>query len=81
MPNSTELYDQLCDHVRKTALLTSTSALLEWDQQTKLPSAGGAYRSEQLTFLAGEIHRRRTSTSIGDLIGQLAQSILAADPT
>ena len=81
MPDTTALYDQLCDHVRKTALLTSTSALLEWDQHTKLPSAGVAYRSEQLAFLAGEIHRRRTSTSIGDLIGQLAQSDLAADPT
>lgn len=81
MPDINALYDQLCDHVRKTALLTSTSALLEWDQHTKLPSAGGAYRSEQLTFLAGEIHRRRTSASIGDLIEQLAQSDLAADPT
>ncbi len=80
MPDTNALYDRLCEYVRKTALLTSTSALLEWDQQTKLPAAAGEYRSAQLTFLAGEIHRRSTAAELGDMIGELSRSDLAADP-
>ena len=80
MPELRTLYDQLCQHVRQTALLTSTAALLEWDQQTKLPAAGHAYRSEQLTWLAGEIHRRNTTEQMGQWINELADSELASDP-
>ncbi|MEM9940377.1 MAG: carboxypeptidase M32 [Planctomycetota bacterium] len=65
------LFDELCQHVRETSYLESTAALLEWDQQTKLPQNANSFRSEQITFLAGEIHQRRTSNRVGDLLGQL----------
>ncbi|MFK7768474.1 MAG: carboxypeptidase M32 [Mariniblastus sp.] len=79
MPETNAQYLELCKHVRETTYLQSTAALLEWDQQTKLPSGAGEYRCEQITFLAGQIHARRTDPRIGELIGELSESPLAAD--
>ncbi len=80
MSKSQELYKQLCEHVRKTSLVTATQALLEWDQQTKLPEQAGKFRSEQITHFAGEIHRRQTDPRLGELLAELAESELASDP-
>ena len=79
--NDSPQFKDLCSHLSKIAILQSTSALLEWDQQTKMPSAAGAYRSEQITFMAGETHRLRTDEKLGDLIEQLTGSVSdAGDP-
>ena len=66
---ASQIYQQVCDHVRQTALLRSTHALLEWDQQTQLPAAAHEYRSEQSAFLAGLIHQRANLPGIGRLAG------------
>ncbi len=75
-----DTYQQLCDHARETQLLATISALLDWDQQTHLPAAGGPYRAEQIKYLAGNIHRRQTDPRLGDWLAELAESELAADP-
>lgn len=74
MSISQNSFQSLCQHVQNTACLQSTLALLEWDQQTKLPSQGGAYRSRQITFLAGEIHRRQTDPKLIEMLEELSQS-------
>jgi len=79
MSNSETLFEELCQHVRETSYLESTSALLEWDQHTKLPAQASQYRSQQITFMAGQIHKRRTDPRLGELIGELADSSLAQD--
>ena len=73
-------YKELCDLSRQTTCLKSTLALLEWDQQTMLPAAGGSYRAEQITLLAGEIHRRETDPRRGELLLELSNSDFMADP-
>lgn len=73
-------FDKLCQHVRETALLESVDGLLGWDERTKLPPAGGAYRAEQIAYLAGWIHRRRTDPQLGEWLSELADSSLADDP-
>ena len=78
--NDVEKFEALCRHTKEIKYLESTNALLEWDQQTKLPSGGGAYRAEQLTFLAGEIHRRSTDPAYGELLGELSNSELISEP-
>ena len=78
MPHTS--YDRLCDHLRQTALLEATQGLLMWDERTKLPPAGGAYRAEQIGFMAGLIHQRQTAPELGEWLGELADSPLAADP-
>ncbi len=51
----------LGDHLRETQILGSIQNTLYWDQNTKMPSAGAAWRAEQLSFLAKAIHARQSS--------------------
>lgn len=76
----TQVYQDLCQHARETAMLRSISGLLEWDEQTKMPVAAGAYRAEQVAYLAGEIHKRQTAPVVGEWLAELADSPLAGDP-
>ncbi len=74
------IYQQLCDHVRETALLASVEELVGWDERTCLPVAAGPYRAEQITYLAGIVHQRRTDPRIGEWLCTLTGSALAEDP-
>jgi carboxypeptidase Taq len=76
----TSTYQALCDHAREAAKLASIMGLLEWDERTKMPPAGGDYRAEQISYLAGEIHKRQTDPRLGQWLDELAESALAADP-
>jgi carboxypeptidase Taq len=73
-------YDRLCAHVRELALLASAESLLEWDERTTLPPAGGEYRAEQISLLAGLVHQRETAPQLGEWLAELTDSPLAADP-
>ncbi len=73
-------YDRLCAHAREVALLSSTQSLLGWDERTKLPPAAGEYRAEQISYLAGLIHKKQTAPEVGHWLAELADSPLAADP-
>jgi carboxypeptidase Taq len=72
-------YDSLCAHARETALLGSIRGLLEWDERTKMPNAAAGHRADQLAYLAGAIHKRQTDPRVGEWLGELADSPLAAD--
>ncbi|MBN1853191.1 MAG: carboxypeptidase M32 [Pirellulales bacterium] len=76
----TSAYDSLCHHVSQTALLTSIENVLCWDERTQMPPEAGPYRAVQRSFLAGEIHRRRTDPRLGEWLAILADSPLATDP-
>src|SRR5688572_25778817 len=73
-------YDRLCGHAREVALLSSTQSLLGWDERTKLPPSGAEYRAEQMSYLAGVIHKRETAPEVSEWLAVLADSPLAADP-
>jgi carboxypeptidase Taq len=76
---STDLiYQKLCQAVQEAALLERVQQLLEWDEQTQMPKAGGAYRADQIACLAGLVHQKQTAPQIGDWLEQLAQS--SVDP-
>jgi len=75
-----QAYDELIRRVREETLLTSCEALLEWDEETYMPSGGVSNRSEQLALLAGMLHDRGTDPKIGDLLAELEGSDLLADP-
>ena len=75
--NQTTTFEKACQHARQTALLQSTLALLEWDQHTKLPPQAAAYRADQITALATQVHARRTAPEFGDWLTELS----AAAPT
>lgn len=74
-----QLFEQLCQHVRETALLAATEQALGWDERTVMPGAANEYRAEQMTLLAGLIHERKTDPRLGEWLEELATSPLAAD--
>jgi carboxypeptidase Taq len=80
MHSAQKTYEQLCVHTREVALLSSTQELLEWDERTKMPPGGGAYRAEQVSYLAGLIHRRQTEPEVGSWLSELADTPIAQDP-
>jgi len=75
-----ETFELLCQHAREAALLESVGYLLEWDERTLMPQAGGPYRAEQITLLSALAHQRQTDPRIGAWLHELCDSPLAADP-
>ena len=75
------LYENVCQHARETALLSSIESLLGWDERCLMPPAAAEYRAEQMTLLSGMIHSRQTDPQLGDWLEELSHSRLAADPT
>jgi carboxypeptidase Taq len=75
-----EAYEELAQREKETAYLSSTTALLHWDQRTQIPPKGHAHRINQLTFLAKLIHNRRTDPRIGELLAVLESSAFTTDP-
>lgn len=61
----TSSYRQLLDRARECALLGSSSAALQWDQETGMPSAALDWRAEQLGYLSGRAHRLWTAPEVG----------------
>ena len=61
-------WQRLGDHLKKTQLLGSIQSALYWDQNTRMPSGGAAWRGEQLTLLASELHARQSSEAYASLL-------------
>ena len=61
-------WQRLGDYLHETQLLGSIQSTLYWDQNTRLPAAGAAWRGEQLTFLAKQLHARQTSSQYVGLL-------------
>ena len=69
MTANQQIFERLVQHARETALWVTTESVLGWDERTKMPAAAAEYRTEQITFLAGVIHARRTDPRVGPLVG------------
>ncbi len=80
MTHYSETYTLLCSHVREATILASIQALLEWDERTKMPPAGGEYRADQAAYVAGLVHQKQTAPILGEWLAELADSPLATDP-
>ena len=73
-------YSKLCEAAREAVMLDRIQALLEWDERTKMPIAGGEYRADQAAYIAGLAHQKQTSPEIGEWLEELADGELAAHP-
>lgn len=71
--NSATAYDQLIRELKEISLLGSTASVLGWDEQTYMPSGGGAQRADQLSLLARLTHERMTSPRFAELLNQAEQ--------
>ncbi len=68
MSSTPSCYDSLCTKNREITLLANTYNVLDWDQETYMPSGGITYRAKQLAWLSGKIHELRTSESFRDAL-------------
>lgn len=67
--------ERVFQHIRETALLEATQALLEWDERTGLPSMAGEYRAEQITQLSGMIHERKIDSAYSQRLTSLHENL------
>ncbi|MFP6671924.1 MAG: hypothetical protein VB857_10955, partial [Pirellulaceae bacterium] len=79
MADVKQTYQQLCAHVRETAMVESIQAVLGWDERTYMPPQAGEYRAEQLTWLAATSHQRRTMPQLGEWLDICEDSDLVED--
>ena len=79
MADVKKTYQQLCAHVRETAMVESIQAVLGWDERTYMPPQAGEYRAEQLTWLAATSHQRRTMPQLGEWLDICEDSDLVED--
>src|SRR5437773_1921248 len=73
-------FEELCSLAHEAALIESIEEALGWDERTYMPGAAGEYRAEQMTFISGLAHQKRTSPRLGELLNELATSDLTKDP-
>ena len=71
-------YDELIQKVKEAATLSSVGGLLEWDQQSYMPSGAGKFRADQLSLVAGLSHKKFTDPRIGELLSELEATGLGA---
>lgn len=73
-------YLELIRRSREQSLIASCADLLAWDEETYVPPEGLAHRSEQIAWLAAELHRRSTDPKTRDLLEIVEASALVRDP-
>jgi carboxypeptidase Taq len=71
MSNDTAVYADVCQRARRVAALSTISETLGWDERTHLPPAGGEYRAEQSTLLAGLVHKEWVDPKFGEQLDVL----------
>lgn len=59
------------DLLQEITLLSSTSATLDWDQETYAPTQSVGHRAKQLAYLQGRIHKLQTSDDFRDGLASL----------
>ncbi len=65
-------YSSYQSMLRKIADIQYASAVLNWDQETYMPSKGATFRAQQLSTLAGIGHELATSKELGKLLHLLS---------
>lgn len=81
MDRSQQLFDQVCQHARQSAIFASIESLLHWDERVLLPAQGAEYRAEQIAAMSGLLHDRQTDKVYGERLAELAASPLAEGDT
>jgi carboxypeptidase Taq len=66
---------ELKDVLREIEDLRRAGAVLAWDQETNMPSAGVAARARQLSTLSRLAHERLTAPATGDLLDAAERSV------
>ena len=71
MSRALEDYEALKLKGKNLQLLSSVSMLLEWDQETHIPTEGIEFRTEQIELIASLIHKESTSDEYKNALEKL----------
>ena len=74
-----DAYVALRKECAELGIIRATGALLNWDEQTQLPTNGTAFRADQIAFFGKLAHERFTSPRVGELISTIESSDLMKD--
>ena len=69
--NAVELYADYKTKMQKIADVKYAAAVLQWDQETYLPTKGNHFRGRQLATLSELAHQQFTTDSMGALLNEL----------
>ncbi len=72
-------WNKLGVYLRETQILGSIHNTLYWDQNTGMPRKGASWRSEQLTYIAKNLHRRNSSEEFFNLIKSAEVELLDSE--
>ena len=75
MSDLPQAYNKLLTMGEELALLADTTALLGWDQETKMPPKGVEYRARQIAYLSGKQHDLFVREEVGDWIAECESEI------
>lgn len=64
-------YQKLCALSKHARILQGISSILDWDQETYMPSGSIGIRSEQLETMAGLVHQEKTSRKFANALSKL----------
>jgi len=73
MVTTKELYQSYKDHMSRVADIRYASAVLQWDQETYLPSKSAITRGQQIATLSELAHQQFTDGKLGELLHELSQ--------
>lgn len=73
-------YDQLHALVQEVSLLSSTEAVLSWDQETYMPAKALAFRARQMSYLNGKAHALATGTVFRKLLEKAESDVNRRTP-
>jgi carboxypeptidase Taq len=65
------------EKLREIELLSNVAALLQYDQQTRLPERGAVRRAEHLEMLSAMIHARQTAPEVLSRVDRMAEHLAA----
>lgn len=70
-----QAFQYVCQNAQQAALLHSSADMLEWDERTGMPASAGDYRADQVSYLRGLAHQKRTEPKYRDYLEELFQNI------
>lgn len=68
------------DMAREHAVISSTGAIVGWDQETYLPPAAASFRASQLAWLSARAHEMATSDAWRRALGEAEAGDSGTDP-
>jgi carboxypeptidase Taq len=72
MQSTSELYASYVSRMQRIADIKNANALLQWDQETYLPTRGAHFRGQQISTLSELAHQQFSDEKLGDLLQELS---------